>query len=237
VLDINAISILLGIVSLIITTVGFFASLYFYRHGVQLSNAANDALVKLEEKLGAIQTQVGGMFEKTLDAAIGGRSQVVENITEVQRQLETAKASIVEQATREMGSVGQKEGARLLQIVESQLSRVQRRVEATREIAEENALGDLEPSGIAKFSKHDLVVLRVLARIADWVRLKDIARSAGLPLSVAARSLESLQSRHLIHIQPSIFEGHSSDSELTASNYVISNLGRVVARQTRYLTS
>src|SRR5882672_12676261 len=67
----EGLAITLSVVSLIITVVGFFASLKFYRDGVELQRAANEALTKLEEKIGFIQTQVGGMFDKTLEAAIG----------------------------------------------------------------------------------------------------------------------------------------------------------------------
>ena len=76
---IDALAMVLAIVSLVITIVGFFASLKFYRDGVALQKSANDALTKLEEKTQFIQTQVGGMFDKTLDAAIGKREVLSAN--------------------------------------------------------------------------------------------------------------------------------------------------------------
>jgi hypothetical protein len=44
---IEGLAIILSVVSLIITIVGFFASLRFYRDGITLQKSANDALTKL----------------------------------------------------------------------------------------------------------------------------------------------------------------------------------------------
>lgn len=57
--------------ALIVTIIGFFASLKFYRDGVQMQARADRVLAKIEERASAIQSQVGGMFDKTLDAALG----------------------------------------------------------------------------------------------------------------------------------------------------------------------
>lgn len=65
------IAIILSVVALIVTVIGFFASLGFYQEGMRMQGAAEKALAKIEERASAIQTQVGGMFEKTLDAALG----------------------------------------------------------------------------------------------------------------------------------------------------------------------
>ncbi|MHC4322034.1 MAG: hypothetical protein ACYST3_07145 [Planctomycetota bacterium] len=64
-------TLVLSLVALIITVIGFFASLKFYRDGVEMNNQSRDALAKIEEKAASIHTQVGGMFDKTLDAALG----------------------------------------------------------------------------------------------------------------------------------------------------------------------
>jgi len=67
----EAVSIILGLVALAVTIVGFFASLKFYRDGVQMQSHADAVLTKMEERSTAIQTQVGGIFDKTLTAALG----------------------------------------------------------------------------------------------------------------------------------------------------------------------
>ncbi|MGA9997805.1 MAG: hypothetical protein WBP93_20485 [Pyrinomonadaceae bacterium] len=134
---IEVLSIILSIVSLIITTVGFFASLKFYRDGVQLQKLANDALIKLEEKTQTIQSQVSGMFERTLDAAIGGRNELSKNFEELNEQLEKAQARIIEESVKQVGAANEKERAQLSQIVDSQLDLIRAKIETTRESAGE----------------------------------------------------------------------------------------------------
>ncbi|MBE4186992.1 hypothetical protein HJ089_22815 [Vibrio parahaemolyticus] len=46
----DVLAIILSVVALIVTVIGFFASLRFYQDGVVLQKSANDALTKLEEK-------------------------------------------------------------------------------------------------------------------------------------------------------------------------------------------
>lgn len=73
---IDIITIVLSLVALAITIIGFFASLKFYRDGSEMQSQARDALSKIEEKTSTIQTQVGGMFDKTLNAALGISNQL-----------------------------------------------------------------------------------------------------------------------------------------------------------------
>ena len=68
---VEIITIVLSLVALIVTVIGFFASLKFYRDGVEMQAQAARVLSKIEERASAIQSQVGGMFDKTLDAALG----------------------------------------------------------------------------------------------------------------------------------------------------------------------
>lgn len=133
----DILAIILSIVSLIISVVAFFASLKFYTDGVKLQEKANDALTKIEEKTGFIQTQVGGMFDRTLDAALGKREAVAANFEEITVQLEQMKQKIVEEGVKELGSAGEQERNRLAQIVDRQLTAVQQKVEETRESADE----------------------------------------------------------------------------------------------------
>lgn len=232
-LDINSISIVLALVSLVITVIGFFASLAFYRHGIQLSNTANDVLGKVEEKVGSIQTQVGGIFEKTLDAAISGRGQVIENISEVQKQLEEAKANIVRQAIQEIGNVGQRERARLSQIVVDQIENVQRRVELAREVAQEDVTVGT-PGKAPSLPQVQSVVLRFMARKNTWVTANEISAATGLLHSYVRRILLELHRQDLINVQPSMFEGHVPASSITETVYSLNERGRALAREARY---
>jgi uncharacterized protein YicC (UPF0701 family) len=133
----EGLTIVLSVVSLIITIGGFFASLKFYRDGVELQNAANRALTKLEEKTAFIQTQVGGMFDKTLDAAIGKREILSNQFEEVNEQLEKTKAKLIEESIEQIGAAGEQEQKRLSSIVDKQIALIRQKVETVRESAEE----------------------------------------------------------------------------------------------------
>lgn len=71
----DLLAILISAIAFIVTGVGFFASLKFYRDGVELQTTAQNILSRIDERVDALRTQVGGVFEKTLDAAIGRTDQ------------------------------------------------------------------------------------------------------------------------------------------------------------------
>ena len=106
---VNVIAIILSIVALFITIIGFFASLKFYRDGVKLQGVANDAMTMIKEKTEAIQSQVGGMFDKTLDAALNRSNQMSESFEEINAQMEQTSSSIVDAALKEIGTASKKE--------------------------------------------------------------------------------------------------------------------------------
>ena len=103
---VDILAIILSVVALIVTGFGFFASLWFYRDGVNLQKDANKALAKIEVMSSSIQSQVYGMFEKTLDAAIANKQQISTDFDAINKQLEKAKTEIVKQAQSEIGTMG-----------------------------------------------------------------------------------------------------------------------------------
>lgn len=133
----EAVAIILSLVSLVISVVAFFASLKFYRDGVQLQQAANDALTQISEKTAFIQTQVGGMFDKTLDAAIGKREILSDQFEELNEQLERTKAKLIEESIGQIGAAGEQEQRRLSKIVDNQIALIREKIETTRESAQE----------------------------------------------------------------------------------------------------
>ena len=135
----DLVTIVLYIVALIVTVIGFVASLKFYRDGVKLQGLANDALTRIEERAQTIQTQVGGMFDKTLDAAIGRREELESSFEEINKQLEKAATEIVSSAQKKIGAAGEDERKRLAAVVEKQMQLLRVRVEETRESAAEIA--------------------------------------------------------------------------------------------------
>lgn len=137
---VEILSITLSVIALTITIIGFFASLKFYRDGVQLQDNANKALVVLGEKTQHIQSQVGDMFSKTLDAAIGQRNQISENFDHINKQLEKSAKEIVDNAIKQVGVAGDKEKERLSEIVNKHMEPLRKKINATRESAQEIAM-------------------------------------------------------------------------------------------------
>mgnify|MGYP001150274251 CR=1 FL=1 len=130
-------AILLSIVAFIVTIVGFFASLRFYREGMQLQQAANDALVRLTEKTASIQTQVGSMFDKTLDAALGKHNEFTSRFADIENQLGEAKSTLLGEAYGQIGEGETQLTEDFKTAVEHQLKQLEKKVESARESIEE----------------------------------------------------------------------------------------------------
>lgn len=184
----EAFAIILSVVSLIISVLGFFASLKFYRDGVRLQQAANDALTKLSEKTEFIQTQVGGMFDKTLDAAIGKREILSDQFEELNEQLEKTKAKLIEESIGQIGAAGEEERKRLALIVDSQIALIQRKIDTTRESAQEM----VQPETLSPVMSN---ILELLAQNPEGLTVRDIR--AKMPLSVLHLARPSMFSRRL----------------------------------------
>jgi predicted transcriptional regulator len=183
----EGLAIVLSVVSLIITTVGFFASLKFYRDGVELQRAANDALTKLEEKTEFIQTQVGGIFDKTLDAAIGKKEILSDKFEELNEQLERTKTKLIEESIGQIGAAGEQERKRLSKIVDDQIGLIREKIETTRESAE--GMVQLDVSQLSPNLRH---ILFKLADQPDGLTLTEIAQSTPFTPTLVNRRLREL---------------------------------------------
>ena len=128
---IEIITIVLALLSIIVTTIGFFASLRFYQDGMSLQKQANDAMVRVEEKALSIQTQVEGMFNKTLDAALNKQNTIDNSFDTLNEQFEIAMKTIVEQAQQKVGESTADERKRLEEIANKQLSNIEKTLNST----------------------------------------------------------------------------------------------------------
>jgi hypothetical protein len=191
---IDALAMILSVVSLIITIVGFFASLRFYRDGVVLQKSANDALTKLEEKTAFIQTQVGGMFDKTLDAAIGKRVVLAESFSELNEQLEQTKEKIIEESLRQIGDASEKERKRLSEVVNKQIELIRQKVETTRESAEEIAENNLKLNRDSVGGR----VLRILPIKGEGLTFDEVNERSGLNEQFTKIALDVLHRNGII---------------------------------------
>lgn len=168
---VDVLAIILSIVSLILTGVGFFASLKFYRDGFNMQSNANEALIKIEETTRNIQAQFGGVFDKALDAALG-RDVLKENLQALSDQFEKAVA-----AQKQIGDAGIEERKRLLETVDEQMSLLSQRLKDTRETAEE-----LTESSIVDIpmTRLQFQVLEVLTKSKTPLSRNEIARELGV---------------------------------------------------------
>lgn len=136
-MTINIIAIILALVAGTVTVIGFFASLKFYRDGMELQSKANNALAKIAEKADSIHSQVGGMFDKAFNAAIARSGQLDGNFEAINEQLESTKDAIVNSAIEQIGTAGEEERKRLSSVVNEQMGLIRERVQETRESAEQ----------------------------------------------------------------------------------------------------
>lgn len=196
---INLIAIILSVVSLIVTVVGFFASLRFYRDGVALQTLANDALVKIQERTQLIQTQVGGMFDKTLDAAIGRRNELAANVEALDVQVGETHKRIVDEALHQIGVAGEQERSKLAAIVDEQFKLIRDRIENTRETAEDIVS---EPA-VQTYprSETQAEIMSILAANPAGVSFQEIVDRVKRPAEHTRVALGKLQMRGVIKLK------------------------------------
>jgi hypothetical protein len=216
-ISLETIAILLSIVSFIVTVLGFFASLKFYRDGVALQRAANDALIKVAEKTNTIQAQVGGMFDKTLDAAIGKRNEMTANFEELEKQLTDAKEALLSEMRGQIGEAGAEQQQRIKNTVEEQIQLLKEKVESTRESAVEIASNSVD---VGQLSKLTLDVLSTLLRARQPLSIIELKKQ----LHVYGTNALTLNLRR--RLREMIHKGYITSRELDGeTKYDISESG------------
>ena len=198
---VQAITIILSIVALLVTVIGFFASLKFYRDGKEAQTSANNALARIEEKSRTMQNQVESMFDKTLDAAIG-ENRVRTELGVLQEQVQAATPSIVELVTQEVGEAGAKEREHLASEVQKHMDSIRERINEARD-----SLVDVVDTGrpivhrpTARMGK----VLAVLSAAEIPMTAADIAASTGMLLQHAHPVLVSLANQGVVIGRPQV---------------------------------
>lgn len=67
-MTLEIVAIVLSLTSLLVTTLGFFASVRFYKDGMGLQGRASAALTRIEQKTALLEDRFGGVLDRTLDA-------------------------------------------------------------------------------------------------------------------------------------------------------------------------
>lgn len=195
--DILAIlSIILGLVALIVTIVGFFASIKFYRDGVNLQEKATNALTKIEEKTNSIQTQIGGMFDKTLDAAISNKGQRInQDFEDIATQLEKSKEVLIKEAISQIKNIGDGEKRKLESFISDQFKIINDQVNISQENTEDLINQEDEDVPISQFQARIISVIRDNKR---GLTLKEISNEVGFNEFAVEKALNRLIRKKII---------------------------------------
>jgi len=191
----DIVAIILGIVALFITIIGFFASLKFYRDGVALQNSANEVLTKLNEKANFIQARIDTMFEKTLDAAIAKSEQINVGFDPIDQQVEKAAQEIVDTLIHDLGEAGEKERKNVEEFVNKQLELVKQKINDARVYTEQLVLPDFSQLPASKFQ---INILEKIVRSTFPLTIEEIATSVSSSEPATKRALDRLIKRGLV---------------------------------------
>ena len=132
IITLEIVAIILSLFATAITVVGFFASLKFYREGMNLQNTANAVLARIAEKTELIQTEVRQMSDKTIDALISRGEGVGDKVDEIRAELEQTKETIIGETRRLIGAAGDEQQRRFFLTIEEGFRRVEDAVESTQ---------------------------------------------------------------------------------------------------------
>ncbi|MBU1370072.1 MAG: OST-HTH/LOTUS domain-containing protein [Bacteroidetes bacterium] len=189
-------SIILGIVALIITVVGFFASLRFYRDGMNLQEKATNALTKIEEKTSSIQTQIGGMFDKTLDAAISNKGQRInQDFEDISLQIEKSKEVLIKDAISQIKNIGEGEKKKLESFISEQFKIINDQVNISQENTEDIISQDDEHIPISQFQAK---IISVIKENRMGLSLKDISNEIGFNEFAVEKALNRLLRKNIV---------------------------------------
>lgn len=192
------VSLILGIVALVITILGFFASLKFYVNGMKLQEKSNKAMNILEEKTSTIQNQLGGMFDKTLEAALGnGKGNLVSrDFDDINDQLEKTKNNLIKQVASDITSIGDAERKKLEEILTEQFKLIEDQVNVSQENAED--LLNQPDSESSPITQSQLKILNALRTSNKALLGQELAELLNVNYQVLKRDIDRLKRKNLI---------------------------------------
>lgn len=189
-------STILSVVALLITIIGFFASLKFYRDGIQLQDSATKALAKIEEKTTTIGQQVTGIFDKAFDAAISKGGQINQDFADINEQIEKAGKALLEKTTTELNSISLGEKEKLRDFISEQLKNITDQVIVTQENA--NEIVTTPDNEFIAISQFQAKILETLRASSDPMSIDTIADTVGFSVSVVEKAVFRLTAKRLI---------------------------------------
>ncbi len=193
-LDTDTFAIILSLVALALTAFGVYASFHFYTRGTNLQKAT-------ENTLNIIQMQVNKIFDRTLDAAIGQKQNLNVSFEDLERQLETAKDTLLNEVLNEIDEAGDQQQHRLKTTVENQMKLLHKKMEVARESAVEIADESLR---LQRISQAEQDILNVLSNTDQALSHEEVRQQLKASKSPAASDpdlhsyLQALKNQGLI---------------------------------------
>lgn len=211
---VEAVAMILSVVALAVTVLGFFASLRFYRDGTDMQQAAFRALATIEEKANSIQHHVGGMFERTLDAAISKNDELSNQYRDLRQQLEATTTTLLEEATSQIDAKSQAGRDRIASTIQAEMAKVGAKIDETQEAAEDLTSGTQSSPAIT--GGVQLEVLSALSYAEEPMPLSVIAQRCSLSPGGLSFVVDALRRKELVAV----------DTAYNVSGLVITAKGR-----------
>lgn len=181
---IDIIAIIISISAAAVTIIAFFASLKFYKDGIELQNTSTRILTQIEERTGSIQLQMHSVFDKTLDAALSNRQELAPNISEIHTELENIMDRV-----KHLQTSGEQEREVVLRAIQEDLGLVSSKVEKAQQVAEE----------FDRYVEEEQVLMTLVGGL--WKDREMIAKNLKLPSEVIDEILDRLFKKGLIGIR------------------------------------
>jgi hypothetical protein len=135
-ITLESVAILLSIIAFSVTIIGFFASLKFYRDGIELQRSANDVLSKISNKTDSIQDQVSGMFDKTLNAALSKQEQVSVEFESIQEKIQKSAEEIGKKVKHDIEGLGHEKVEEISKAIKSEMTEISKQLQTARQSLE-----------------------------------------------------------------------------------------------------
>jgi hypothetical protein len=216
-------SLVLSLVALCVTILGFFASLKFYRDGVELQKSASNALTKIEEKTNTISQQMTGMFDKTLDAAINKGGQIAQDFEDTTEQIENASKALIDRVTSDLHQIGDGEKERLKEFISNQFKTITDQVTIAQENATEIVL--TPESEFIAISQFQAKILDVIRKSPTPISIEQIADSVDYSKSIVEKAVSRLIIKRLVKVENDLFSinEHKEKSDLSLIDRAFNN--------------
>jgi len=169
-LTLETIAILLSILAFLITIIVFFASLRFYKDGMKLQDSANDVLSKINLKIDSLQSQVTGIFDKTLDAALMTRKdEISEDFESVQQKLQDSAEEILKKVKNDIQVIGKDKAEEITESVKNEFEDISKQLKEARAALDQTQI----PFKIPTIFQKSAIARRIISSMRSNLQMSE----------------------------------------------------------------